>query len=320
MSFTLESHHREEPAREALAEDVREGLSRSPKRLPPKWFYDARGSELFDQITALPEYYPTRAEKSLLRRTAAELATVSGAATLVELGSGTSEKTRVLLAALHEAGTLRRFVPVDVDASILTTAGTAIAEEYPQIDVRAVVADFEHHLDLLPREGPRMVAFLGSTIGNLEPAARTAFLAQVRASLADGETFLLGTDLVKEPARLVAAYDDASGVTAEFNRNVLAVVNRELGANFNLIAFDHVAVWDAESAWVEMRLRARSRQRVHIDALDLDVAFAAGEEMQTEISAKFTRERVEKELAAAGLGLLRWWSDADVALSLSTPV
>ena len=320
MSFTLESHLSSEPAREALARDVRAGLTASPKQLPPKWFYDARGSELFDRITTLPEYYPTRAERSLLHRCASELATVSGATSLVELGSGTSDKTRVLLSALDEAGTLRRYVPVDVDASVLTRAGTEIAALHPSIDVRAVVADFEHHLAVLPREGLRMVAFLGSTIGNLEPDGRADFLAQIRAALGDGETFLLGTDLVKDPARLVAAYDDASGVTAAFNRNVLAVVNRELDADFDLASFDHVAVWDAEREWVEMRLRARTAQGVRIGGLDLDVELAAGEELRTEISAKFTRERVEKELAAAGLGLLRWWTNEDVALSLSTPV
>jgi L-histidine N-alpha-methyltransferase len=320
MSFTLESHLEPAHARDALARDVLHGLTAVPKRLPPTWLYDEHGSRLFDRITTLPEYYPTRAEKRLLRRHATELATVSGADTLVELGSGTSEKTRVLLAALLDAGTLHRYVAVDVDPTVLTTAGTTLAEELPHIDVRGVVADFEHHLHLLPRDGHRMLAFLGSTIGNLEPGPRAAFLTTVRAGLDVGETFLLGTDLVKDPARLVAAYDDADGVTAEFNRNVLRVVNRELDADLHPEAFDHVAVWDPEHEWVEMRLRARNGLRARVGALDLDVQFASGEELRTEVSAKFTRARVERELAAAGLGLLRWWSDGDVALSLSTPV
>jgi L-histidine N-alpha-methyltransferase len=320
MSFDLESHLLPDRARAQLMSDVSKGLTHSPKQLPPRWFYDARGSELFDQITGLPEYYATRAERALLDACAPELATVSGATTLVELGSGTSEKTRVLLSAFHEHGTLRRYVPVDVDPSVLRSAGAAIAEELSSVDVHAVVADFEQHLQLLPREGQRMFAFLGSTIGNLEPDQRAAFLRLLRSCMVDGETFLLGTDLVKEPTRLVAAYDDPAGVTAAFNRNLLAVLNRELDADFRLDAYQHVAVWDPEREWVEMRLRASTAQSVSVRAVDLAVRFAAGEEMRTEVSAKFSRERVERELAAAGLGLLRWWDDGDVALSLSTPV
>lgn len=317
--MNLESHLEPADYTEALQADVRSGLTSSPKRLSPKWFYDERGSELFDEITRLPEYYPTEAERALLRNHAAEIAAASGADTLVELGSGTSDKTRVLLTALREAGTLRRFVPVDVDPSVLRDAGAAIEAEYPGVEVDAVVADFERHLAALPRDGRRLVAFLGSTIGNLEPGPRAEFLARLRATLRPGDAFLLGTDLVKDTGRLVAAYDDAAGVTAAFNRNVLAVIDRELKADFDPAAFEHVARWNAEAEWIEMRLRSTVDQTVNIAALDLAVRFAAGEEMRTEVSAKFRRSGVEAELAAAGLQLRSWWTDpaGDFGASLS---
>jgi len=322
MSITLESHLVPTSALEALAADVRAGLTASPKTLPPKWFYDQRGSELFDEITRLPEYYPTAAERALLAERADEIAQVSGAEVLVELGSGTSEKTRLLLDALCRTGRLARFVPVDVDPTVLRAAGEAVAAEYPGVRVEAVIGDFERHLDLLPRGGRRIVAFLGSTIGNLEPGSRAAFLADVRAGLDCGDSFLLGTDLVKDVDRLVAAYDDAAGVTAQFNRNVLAVINRELRADFDLAAFEHVALWDAQQEWIEMRLRSLRDQVVRIADLDLDVAFVRGEELRTEVSAKFREDGVRAELAAAGLRLERWWTQpaGDVAVSLSVPV
>jgi L-histidine N-alpha-methyltransferase len=305
----------------AMAADVRAGLSATPKTLPPKYFYDARGSELFDEITRLPEYYPTRAEREILDARVGEIAGTTGAETLIELGSGTSEKTRLLLEALREAGTLRRFVPFDVDPAVLREASSAVAGEFPGLAVAPVVGDFEHHLDVLPRGGRRLLAFLGSTIGNLEPGARADFLRAVRATLDDGDHLLLGTDLVKDPARLVAAYDDSRGVTAAFNKNVLAVLDRELEADFEPEAFEHVAVWDADQEWIEMRLRSRVDQTVHLRALDLSVRFTAGEEMRTEVSAKFRRERVEVELARAGLRLVDWWTDeaGDFALSLASP-
>lgn len=305
----------------ALAADVRAGLSATPKELPPKWFYDATGSALFEEITRLPEYYPTRREREVLAARAAEIAALTRADTLVELGSGTSDKTRLLLDALSAGGRLRRFVPFDVDESVLAQAGTAISAAYPDLVVHAVVGDFERHLPLLPGGGRRLVAFLGGTIGNLVPAARAAFLATLRADLVDGDALLLGTDLVKDPGRLVRAYDDGAGVTAAFNRNVLAVVSRELSADLDPLAFDHVARWDAEAEWIEMRLRSRTDQVARVGALGLSVTFAAGEEMRTEISAKFRRPRVEAELAAAGLRLVRWWTDAagDFAVSLSVP-
>jgi L-histidine N-alpha-methyltransferase len=304
-----------------LAADVRAGLTATPKTLPPKYFYDARGSELFEQITRLAEYYPTRAEAAILRERAFAVGQLTGAQSLVELGSGTSEKTRLLLQALASAGTLRRFVPFDVDPAVLKDASASVAEEFPEIDVEPMVGDFEHHLSLLPRYPRRLLVFLGSTIGNLEPAQRRAFLATVRAALGDGDAFLLGTDLVKPAERLVAAYDDAQGVTAEFNKNVLAVLNRELGADFDLEAFAHVAAWDAEQERIEMRLRSLRSQVVRIASLELDVPFDGGEELRTEVSAKFRRDGVTAELAEAGLRLREWWTDpaGDFALSLSVP-
>ncbi|MGY1845191.1 L-histidine N(alpha)-methyltransferase [Modestobacter sp. SYSU DS0875] len=321
MPFSLTDHLGPVDTGAALRADALAGLTSTPRTLPPRWFYDERGSELFDEITRLPEYYPTRTERALLEDHAGEIATATGADTLVELGSGTSEKTRLLLDALARAGTLRRFVPVDVDPSVLRAAGTALAAERPELAVDAVVADFTTGLAELPREGRRLVAFLGSTIGNLEPADRAAFLRALAATLQPGDAFLLGTDLVKDPDRLVRAYDDAAGVTAAFNRNVLAVLDRKLEADFDLDAFAHVAVWDAEREWIEMRLRSVRDQVVRVAALDLEVPFAAGEELRTEISAKFRRERVESELGAAGLQVTHWWTDpaGDFALSLATP-
>jgi L-histidine N-alpha-methyltransferase len=305
--------------RAALRTDAERGLRANPKDMPPKWFYDDRGSQLFDDITRLPEYYPTRCERAILEARAQEIARITRADTLVELGSGTSDKTRLLLDALRDAGTITRFVPFDVSEQTLRDAADAVHVDYPSVAVHAVVGDFEHHLGSIPGGGRRLVAFLGGTIGNLEPAARKGFLAAVAEGMEPGDTFLLGTDLVKDVDRLVAAYDDARGVTAEFNRNVLRVVNRELGADFDVDRFAHVARWNADEEWIEMWLRSERDQRVTIPSLDLTVDFAAGEEMRTEISAKFRRERVESELAGAGLTLAEWWTDAngDFALSLS---
>ena len=309
---------------EALRADALTGLTSAPKSLPPKWFYDAQGSALFDKITELPEYYPTQAEREILRATAAAIAAQTGARTLVELGSGSSDKTRLLLDALTAEGTLTCYVPVDVSEPALVAAGRALFAEYPGLDVRAVVSDFEERLGF-PADGdapaPRLVAFLGSTIGNMEPGPRAAFLARVRAQMRPGDFFLLGTDLVKDPATLVAAYDDESGVTADFNKNVLAVLNAELGADFDLDMFEHVAVWNADAEWIEMRLRSLTEQTVRLPAIGLTVAFAEGEEMLTEVSAKFRRAGVTAELAAAGFAMRSWWTDAagQFGLSLSVP-
>ena len=302
---------------EALRADARTGLTAEPKSLPPKWFYDAQGSALFDKITELPEYYPTRAEREILRANAAGIAAQTGARTLIELGSGSSDKTRLLLDALRDAGTLRCYVPVDVSEPALAAAGKALSAEYPGLDVRAVVSDFEERLGF-PADGPegggapapRLVAFLGSTIGNLEPGQRAAFLARVRDRMRPGDFFLLGTDLVKDQATLVAAYDDEAGVTAEFNKNVLAVLNAELGADFDLDAFEHVAVWNADAEWIEMRLRSDLAQTVRLPGIGVTVEFAEGEEMRTEISAKFHPDGVKAELAAAGFTATHRWTDS----------
>lgn len=305
-----------------MARDVAAGLVWAPRTLPPKYFYDAAGSDLFDQITRLPEYYPTRTERSILEAHVEEIAEISGAVTLMELGSGTSEKTRLLLRTLHDSGTLKRFVPFDVDPAILTEASAAVASEFAGLEVSPVQGDFEKHLGELPRGPRRLLAFLGSTIGNLDPDQRASFLTGVRATLEPGDFFLLGTDLVKDQARLVAAYDDAQGVTAAFNKNVLRVLDRELGADFDPDAFDHVAVWDAEREWIEMRLRSRKAQDVRIARIGLDVHLEAGEEIRTEISTKFRRASITQELARAGLELAHWWTDPqhDFALSLARPV
>ncbi|MFJ6632068.1 L-histidine N(alpha)-methyltransferase [Streptomyces sp. NPDC091376] len=303
----------------ALRTDVLRGLTRTPKELPPKWFYDARGSELFEEITRLPEYYPTRAEREILVARAAQIAAATDARTLVELGSGSSEKTRYLLDALDG---LHSYVPVDVSESALTGAARSLLAERPDLHVHALIADFTRVLALPETPGPRLVAFLGGTIGNLLPAERAAFLKSVRALLAPGDALLVGTDLVKDERVLVAAYDDAAGVTAEFNKNVLAVMNRELGADFPADRFGHVAVWNAREEWIEMRLRAREAVSVKIRELDLVVPFEAGEEIRTEVSAKFRQEGVRSELADAGMKLVEWWTDAEgrFALSLSTAV
>ncbi len=300
----------------ALRADVHRGLTGRPKTLPPKWFYDAHGSDLFEKITELPEYYPTRAEREILLARAGDIAAAPRARTLVELGSGSSEKTRHLIDALTD---LHTYVPVDVSGSALSQAGQALAAERPGLDVHALIADFTAELTLPDTPGPRLVAFLGGTIGNLLPAERAAFLASVRALLAPGDALLLGTDLVKDEEVLVRAYDDGAGVTAAFNKNVLTVINRELGADFDPAAFDHVALWDAGHEWIEMRLRSRTAQTVKVPALGLAVDFAAGEEMRTEVSAKFRQEGVRTELSAAGLELAHWWTDdaGRFALSLS---
>jgi len=307
----------------SLAEDVLDGLTRPFKELPPKHFYDARGAELFDQICELPEYYPTRAERSILERNATELAALTGAVELVELGSGTAAKTRVLLDALQTAGTLQRYVPVDVTESMVRDCAETLTEEYPGLRVHGVIGDFERHLDGVPAAiGPRIVAFLGGTVGNFQPGSRRRFLRSIGRLLGPGDHLLMGTDLVKDPGVLEAAYDDEQGVTAEFNLNVLRVLNRELDADFDPEDFDHIALFDTEHEWIEMRLRSRREHTTLVRALDLPVHFDAGEEVRTEISAKFTPERLEGDLSAAGLQLVRWFTDPDelFALTVSRPV
>ena len=319
-SFELDNHLPADFLAASLRRDVLVGLTADPKVLPPKWFYDEHGSALFERITELPEYYPTRTERAILAERAGQIAQITGAGTLVELGAGSAAKTRLLLSALRAGGTLHRYLPVDVSLATLVETGEALSREYDGLVVHAVAADFEHHLDRMPEAtGPALTAFLGGTIGNFEPASRAAFLAEVRAGMTPGDWFLLGTDLVKDPAVLVPAYDDAAGVTAAFNRNVLYVINRELKADFEPDQFGHLAIWDAEQEWIEMRLQSDRDQEVRVEELDLTVQFAGGEQMRTEISAKFRRDGVQRELADAGFGLWKWWTDpADqFAVSLS---
>jgi L-histidine N-alpha-methyltransferase len=313
----LEVHLDADDLARTLRADVLAGLTASPKWLPPKWFYDARGSELFELITELPEYYPTRSERQILTDRAADIARITRARALLELGSGYSTKTRLLLDALTAAGTLTTFVPMDVSPTALEAAAARISVDYPDLRVHNIVGDMTRHLKHLPGGDARLVAFLGGTIGNLLPAERASFLADVRAVLEPGEHLLLGTDLVKSPSVIVPAYDDAEGVTAEFNRNVLRVMNNSLGADFDVDGFAHVALWDPEQEWVEMRLRARWPMRVTIPGVGLVVDFAAGEEVRTEVSAKFRRAGVERELAEAGFALDRWWTDRDNLFGVS---
>jgi L-histidine N-alpha-methyltransferase len=321
MATDIEVHLAPSAYLEALRRDVRAGMTATPKTLPPKYFYDALGSDLFDEITRLPEYYPTRAETAILARYSDEIGALSGARTLVELGSGTSAKTRLLLTALTTRTTLERFVPFDVDPAVLIEAADTISLEYPQLSVQPVVGDFEQHLDLLPIYPARMIAFLGSTIGNLEPVARGQFLRNVRATMRPGDSFLLGTDLVKDAGRLQRAYDDPAGVTAAFNRNILNVVNRELNADFAESWFEHIALWNAEREWIEMHLLSLRDQVVTVADLGLSIGFARGELMRTEISAKFHIGGVKAELATAGFDLVKVWTDpdGDFALSLARP-
>jgi L-histidine N-alpha-methyltransferase len=305
----------------SLAYDVLDGLTRPFKEIPPKHFYDARGSELFERICELPEYYPTRTEREILIARAAEIVHETGAGELVELGSGSADKARILLEAMSRAETLRRYVPLDVSESALEAAALELVGEFDGLTVHGVIGDFERHLDRVPptpEDGPpRIVALLGGTIGNFLPGTRRRLLRQIGALLGPADRLLLGTDLVKDPRVLEAAYDDAQGVTGEFNRNVLHVINRELGADFSPDAFDHIAFFDRRHEWIEMRLRSRRPCSVLVSGLGLRVEFAAGEELRTEISAKFTRSRVEEDFAAAGLHLERWYTDADCLFALS---
>ncbi|MBF7732447.1 L-histidine N(alpha)-methyltransferase [Rhodococcus erythropolis] len=313
---TLEVYLTPAESVDALRAEAREGLTATPKWLSPKWFYDARGSELFEEITALPEYYPTRTERGLLTQYADEIAALTEPEILIELGSGSSEKTRLLLDAMTTRGTLRMYVPQDVSVTALEGAARQVGAEFPGIDVLGVVSDFTGSLHHLPGGGRRAVAFLGGTLGNLVPAERAEFLSGIAAVLAPGENLILGVGLVIDPAVLVPAYDDAAGVTAQFNLNVLAVLNKQLGANFPLEDFRHVALWDAENQWIEMRLEALRELSVHIDDLDLEITFAAGEQLRTEISAKFTEDGIAAELASAGFGVRKVWTDQDQRFAL----
>jgi L-histidine N-alpha-methyltransferase len=320
MTIAIEVHLDAE-ASATMASDVRRGLMTIPKELSPKYFYDDRGSRLFEQITGLPEYYPTRAEREILAGRSAEIVAAAGNPTaLVELGSGSAAKTRHLLSAMRDAGCLDTYVPVDISEEITQRTAALLVSEYPGLDVRGLVCDFEHHLERIHDTGEsRMIAFLGGTIGNLYPYQRRSFMCRIAALMFPGDHFLLGTDLIKDRARLEAAYDDSDGVTAEFNKNVLEVLNRELGADFDLDNFEHVARFDEGSERMDIGLRSLSDQEVRLEKIDLSVEFAAGEYLRTEISTKFTRERLEDVYAHAGLELCGWFTDdaRDYALSLA---
>lgn len=305
--------------RTTLEHDVRTGLLAEQRSIPAKWFYDELGSQLFDEITKLDEYYPFRAEREILSTRSAEIIAAAEADTLVELGSGTSEKSRVLLDAMAAAGVLKRYVPFDVSEEMLRSAADDIAADYPGTSVHGIVGDFDRHIPLVPIGGTGMVAFLGSTIGNFEPSDRKRFIADVVEALDPGGTFLLGTDLVKDADRLWAAYNDAQGVTAKFNLNMFTMINRELNADFDLDQFEHAADWDGANEWIDIRVRSKVAQSVHVRDLDLVVDFAAGEEIKTEISAKFRLDGIGTELEAAGLSVVEQWTDAagDFALTLA---
>jgi L-histidine N-alpha-methyltransferase len=305
-----------------MADEVRDGLQSDFKELPPKYFYDARGSELFDRITGLPEYYPTRCERSILNRRAPAIVAAADAFELVELGSGSASKTRALLYAMAGAGVLGRYVPFDCSESVVERSAGELVEVLPGLEVHGVVGDYERDLARIPPGGRRIVAFLGGTIGNFYPDERAGFLEDVRAMLGPADHLLLGTDLLKGVDVLEAAYNDSQGVTAEFNRNVLHVLNNELDGDFDPDAFEHVAFFDEDESWIEMRLRARGPQRVRLEGADLDVEFADGEEMRTEISAKFSPESIAEELGSAGMRVKRFFTDDErrFGLSLAAPV
>jgi L-histidine Nalpha-methyltransferase len=318
--ITIAIHTFGREVRDDLVRDACAGLGAESKWLPARWFYDERGSELFEAITRLPEYYQTRTETAILRQVAGDVIARVRPEALVELGAGSAEKTRLLIEpAIHDR--LACFVPFDISEAFLQQTARRLATDFPGLAVYAVVGDFSMHVDRVPRHGQQLVAFLGSTIGNFDDDQRARFLGQVRELLRPGDAFLLGVDLVKDEAELVAAYDDAAGVTAEFNLNVLRVLNRELGADFDLAAFAHVATFDRERSRIEMRLRARAPQRVKIPGARMEVDFAAGEDLLTEISVKFTRESIQRELEASGLGLARWYTDPRerFALALCAP-
>ena len=316
---TFDVHLHDDWRMRALVDEVRAGLTKHPKQLTPRWLYDDRGSDLFDQITRLPEYYPTEAEREILLARAGEIADITGADTLVELGSGTSDKTRALLDAFDATGRLRRFIPFDVSEQTLRDAAVMLAERHPGLHVHGVVGDFHEHLAAVPSDGAPVLAFLGSTIGNFYPDERARFLDQVRRWLTSDGWFLLGVDLMKPVDRLMAAYNDSAGITAEFTLNLLHVLNRELAADFDTDGFEHVGLWDPNHDRVDLRLRSLREQHVEIIGADLAIDFGDGEELRAEISTKFTRDRLTDELAAAGMQVEHFWTDDadDVAVLLA---
>jgi L-histidine N-alpha-methyltransferase len=321
VTYTIDVHLSPDDVRQRMRSDAVAGLQAEHKSIPPVWFYDEKGSQLFEEITQLPEYYPTRAERKLLERHALTIAELSKADTLVELGAGSCEKSRVLLSAMQAAGTLTRYVPFDVSDDFLRDAAATLADEYEDLSIHLVIGDFQHHLAEIPVEGRRMVAFLGGTIGNFNPLQRSRFLFDLNCTMSSEDTLLLGTDLVKDRQRLVNAYDDAAGITANFNKNVLHVLNEQLGGDFRPELFTHVALWNEGEKWIEMRLRAEESTRVTLRAAGIQVDFEEGEDLLTEISAKFTPEGVEAELAAAGFVVDDMWGaeEGEFLLTLAHP-
>lgn len=318
--LTVDVHLTEEEWFETISADCLEGLTADPKRLSPVWFYDEQGSRLFDDITRVGEYYPTRAEATLLADHADRIIGLAGADTLVELGSGTSDKTEHLLDAMAAAGTLERYVPFDVSGETVREASDRLLERYAGLSIHAVVGDFNRHLGEIPREGRRLVAFLGGTIGNFGPDERRRFLFDLDCVMSSDDRLLLGCDLVKDPDVLVRAYDDSEGVTAAFNKNALSHVNDRLGADFDPDGFDHLARWNAEEAWIEMRLRSTSDQVVDLGQLGTTIHFDVGEELRTEISAKFTPERITDELWQSGFVVEETWTvEPGYLLTLARP-
>jgi L-histidine N-alpha-methyltransferase len=306
-----------------LRADAREGLTASPKYIPSKWLFDTTGSELWERITQLPEYYPFRTERDILQAVADEIAVTTRASSIVELGSGSASKTPILLRALRRTGTIGAYTSIDISESALVAAGSRLIAEYPGLSVRAVLADFETQVEIIAMDespSPRLVLFLGGTIGQLMPGRRAEFLRRLRGAFRQGDMLLLGVDLVKDPAEFMAAYNDSAGVSTAFNKNLLAVLNAQVGADFNLDAFDYVVEWDDEAECVEMWERSRISQAVRLSEIDLFVELAAGERVWTAISAKFRRDGIRTELECAGFSLDRWWTDPDgrCALSLST--
>jgi L-histidine N-alpha-methyltransferase len=320
-TYTIDIHLSPDEVRQRMRADALSGLRADAKSIPPVWFYDERGSQLFEQITRLPEYYPTRAERLLLEEYAPTIAELSKADTLVELGAGACNKTRVLLSALQQFGTLAKYVPFDVSDEFLRDAASSLSGEYDGLAVHLVIGDFSEHLAEIPIDGRRMVAFLGGTIGNLDPAQRARFLFDLNCSMSSNDSLLLGADLVKDRGRLVAAYDDAAGVTAEFNKNVLRVLNVQLGGNFDPDLFTHVALWNEEEQWIEMRLQAEEAAEITLEDAGISVNLAKGEEILTEISAKFTPARIEEELGAAGFVIDGMWgaAEGEFLLTLAHP-
>jgi len=321
MTYTIDVHLSPEEVQHRMRADAVAGLQSPIKSIPPVWFYDERGSQLFEEITRLPEYYPTRAERQLLENHAGTIAEMSKADTLVELGAGACEKSRILLDAMQHLDLLARYVPFDVSDEFLRDAATTLSKEYESLAIHLVIGDFHEHLAEIPTDGRRLVAFLGGTIGNLNPVQRARFLFDLNCTMSSGDSLLLGTDLVKDRQRLVAAYDDAAGITADFNRNVLHVLNEQLGGDFVPDQFTHVALWNESEHWIEMRLRSDAATQVTLREAGIAVQFDEGEDLLTEISAKFTPERVEEELSAASFVVDDMWGadEGEFLITLAHP-